>query len=217
MTTSRTPNTDPVNLEQDLSASQAAEMLRNTSNLMGGYAASLRELKIVDGLSRSPDAFSFLTTVAQNDDQMLQEIGKQVIGFYLDASENARDLTEAARRFEESDGGARFNNRALSATRRYEDTARFMYSGQMMDFNLFLDYNDPEHNQRYLALINHQPADELARNIASIAASEQARAVFWSLQITGFEDNNTLQKGLIDIESDELQDYIAHTFGVKNG
>lgn len=200
----------------DLSAPEAAKMLRDTSDQTGVYAASLEELKIINGLSSAPDSVAFIESVATTGDASEFELGKAIVDFYVDAAENAKAINVALNSLRYSDRG-QLNLRTLAVARRYEDSARFMRSGEMMDYNFFMDYNDPEINQSYLALLRRRPAGELLDDLELIAEDEQKRAAFWSLQITGFDNGNTLQRGLIDSPSEELQAYLLDTFGAKNG
>jgi len=201
---------------EDLSAPEAAKMLRDTSDQTGVYAASLTELKMINGLSSASDSVALIESIAATGDASEFELGKAIVGFYLDATENANAISQSVNSLVQNDRG-RMNLRTVATARRYEDSARFMASGQMMDYNFFMDYNDPEINQSYLALLHSRPADELSGILESIAEDEQKRAAFWSLHITGFDNGNTLQRGLIDSASDELQAYLLDTFGGKHG
>lgn len=208
-------NGETPNIERNLSAPQAAEMLAATAEHMGGFASSLRELKIADALMNSPDALTFTESAGDNDTTKA-DLGKEIVGFYLDADANAKAIQEVIDRYAQSDR-ALFNSRAISSLRRYDDTVRFMATGDLMDHNLFVDYSDDDMNQRYLAFTRGLPADIVEDLLISVGEDERNKAAFWSLQITGFDDGKNLQKGLIDVESPELQNYIASTFGVKNG
>lgn len=197
----------------------AAKLLPDSTRELNIASALIHSIYQEDGVASYVDE-----VVSQEYDETSLGLSKEIVGYYLDALRNIDALANFIKIVDKRINLApneregiipELNVPALVKMQHHDDITKFLGESDLAGLYIDKVYSEEE-REGFIEYLSGKDPLEVLQLAQDVFKAEQARAAFWSLRITGYEqeiDGQVIsQKGLVDSDSPDVRRYIRDTF-----